>query len=242
MKEQIYTIPLSEAFEKEGECPFCSLFESLEKRAVEYALGPSYMEPDSRIITNSKGFCREHYNMMYKENNRLGLALMLYSHYDEILSRYDSWYSSSKKIKGRFMRKKVDSELKSEAESLEKSCFICDKINSDMEKFYDTFVYMWKKEPDFKKRVAESKGFCISHFDKIIKVAEKKLSEKDFCEFFALIYEKQKAELLRVHGELDWFIKKFDYRFKDEPWKNSRTALKRSVIKIASLNVEPEEN
>lgn len=239
MKEKIYTIPLNEAFDEDGECPFCSLFYTLEKNAVNYTLGPSYMEPDSRIVTNEKGFCKEHYTMMYNEKNRLGLALMVSSHYDKILSEYDEWYKFSEKPKRGLFKKKV--EEKSPASELEKSCFICEKVNSEMDKFYDTFVYLWKREEDFRKKVILSKGFCLNHFDKVVMLAKEKLSQKDFDEFFKVLYEKQKDELKRVEDELDWFIKKFDYRFKDEPWGNSRTALRRSIVKISSLDVQPEE-
>ena len=68
------------------------------------------------------------------------------------------------------------------------------------------------------------------------------MSEKDFDEFFGIIYDKQKTELKRVREDLAWFIKKFDYRFKNEPWNDSQTALKRMITKVASLNVEPDEN
>lgn len=238
MKEKIYTIPLSEAFEQNSECPFCSLYDELEKKAVEYALGPSYMEPDSRILTNDKGFCREHYKRMYDENNRLGLALMLSSHYDEILKKYDSWYEDKNAHRHSIFSGSGKEKVLREAEKLEGSCFICDKISSDMDKFYDTFVYMWKREADFRDKAVNSKGFCIKHFDKIMAVAEKKLSRKEFTEFLNIMYEKQVGELKRVRGELDWFIKKFDYRFKEEPWGEAKSALKRSIIKIASLNAE----
>ena len=39
MKEQIYTIPVNEAFDTPCECPLCVLEKRLEDEAVEYALG-----------------------------------------------------------------------------------------------------------------------------------------------------------------------------------------------------------
>ena len=39
--------------------------------------------------------------------------------------------------------------------------------------------------------------------------------------------------LKRVDADLDWYIDKFDYRYKDEPWKNSRDAVERTIIKIS---------
>ena len=42
----------------------------------------------------------------------------------------------------------------------------------------------------------------------------------------------------RVNGDLSWFIDKFDYRYKNEPWKNSKDALPRGIIKIGHTFVE----
>ena len=56
MKERIYTIPVSEAFREDCECPMCILEKRLEDDALKYTLGPSMMEPDSRIETNKKDF------------------------------------------------------------------------------------------------------------------------------------------------------------------------------------------
>ena len=55
--EQIYTIPVNEAFEasaadKSCGCPFCSLYNKLENDELDLILGASMMEPDVRIKTN----------------------------------------------------------------------------------------------------------------------------------------------------------------------------------------------
>lgn len=36
----------------------------------------------------------------------------------------------------------------------------------------------------------------------------------------------------RVEDELEWFTLKFDYRYQDQPWKNSRDALPRTILKV----------
>ena len=41
--------------------------------------------------------------------------------------------------------------------------------------------------------------------------------------------------LKRVDADLDWFIDKFDYRYKNEPWKNSKDAVERTITKTNSL-------
>ena len=43
MKEKIYTIPVTDAFRQDCECPICVLEKDLEDKAVEFILGPSLM-------------------------------------------------------------------------------------------------------------------------------------------------------------------------------------------------------
>ena len=77
MKEQIYTIPVNEAYETDCECPLCFLERKLEQEAVEYELGAAMMEADHREESNNKGFCNRHFEMMFHSGNKLSLALVL---------------------------------------------------------------------------------------------------------------------------------------------------------------------
>ena len=79
MKEQLYTIPLMDAFREKDECPFCFIQRSLEQHAIDFTLGSgaSYMEDDIRFQTDKAGFCKDHYQKMFLYGNRLGSALIL---------------------------------------------------------------------------------------------------------------------------------------------------------------------
>ncbi|WP_306307370.1 DUF6062 family protein [Cellulosilyticum ruminicola] len=81
MKDTIYTIPLTEAFNAQDECPFCFITRKLEQDAISFILGAAYMEDDIRAVTDKIGFCKEHYKKMYDYGNRLGSALILHTHY-----------------------------------------------------------------------------------------------------------------------------------------------------------------
>ena len=59
MKEKIYTIPVDDAFNSDCECPICSMRKKLEESAVEFTMGPSYMEDDIRAKTDEMGFCEK---------------------------------------------------------------------------------------------------------------------------------------------------------------------------------------
>ena len=68
--------------------------------------------------------------------------------------------------------------------------------------------------------------------------AHKRFSDKDFSDFANTIIPVQKKNLSRIDDELDWFIQKFDYRFKDEPWKNSKDSVERAILKVSSASME----
>lgn len=85
MAEQIYTIPVNDAFDSECECPMCQMQKELERNAIEYTMGPSYMEDDNRAMTDKLGFCSHHLRLLYQEKNRLGLALMMNTHMNKTI-------------------------------------------------------------------------------------------------------------------------------------------------------------
>ena len=79
MRENIATIPLVDAFKADGECPFCHLEREAEQHAISFILGSAYMEDDIREKTDTTGFCRHHFKMMYDYGNRppvLGTATL----------------------------------------------------------------------------------------------------------------------------------------------------------------------
>lgn len=241
MKEQIYTIPVNDGFEADGECPFCAMRGKLERDVLDYVLGPSYMEQDVRDVTNEKGFCTEHYKMMYDAQNRLGLALMVSTHMAAIENKMTELVKGARqggRKKSFFAKKTEENELSEEVKRLNSSCFVCERINASMDRYFDTFFYLWKKEPEFREKVKNSKGFCITDFERLVSMAAKKLSGDAYDGFLEEIEKIQSENFERVRQELLWFINKFDCKFKDEPWGTSRDSLHRAIIKVASCDTE----
>ena len=146
MKEQIYTIPINEAFDEICECPLCVIERNLEKEAIEYELGPAMMEPDHRMESNEKGYCRRHLEMMFESPNKLSLALILDTHLTEV----------RKKISGLSVEKKgfFKKEKPTISETVN-SCMVCQKIEKTMERYCDVLADMWKDEEDFRKKFNE---------------------------------------------------------------------------------------
>lgn len=238
MKEKIYTIPVNEAFEKEGECAFCELAKKLDKEILDYVLGPSYMEEDVRAETDKHGFCKYHYDKMYKAQNRLGVALMVSTHLKKINKDLDDVLKNELSEKKGLFKKGLNTPLSDYYETLSSDCYACKRMENRMKGYIETFFYLWKREKDFRTKVKNSKGFCLEHFSMLITEARKRMNNTDFQEFAQVVVSIQKQNLSRIDEELDWFIQKFDYRFKNEPWKNSKDSLERAILKISSTVLE----
>lgn len=236
MKEQLDTIPVSEAFETDCECPFCALERTVEQKAIRYALGPaaSYMEPDVRAATDAAGYCRAHYKKMYDYGNSLGSALMMQTYMVGLQKELDVQVSSFEMPgkKGLFSKKQTEElPILSWLKRKNSSCFLCNKVNYNMNRYYATFFYLIK-DAQFRAKVEGTKGFCMYHFEKLLDKAQEHLPNGQIEWFYNTVLDMMKENLARVQGDLDWFIDKFDYRNASAPWKNSKDAVSRSMQKL----------
>ena len=114
----------------------------------------------------------------------------------------------------------------------ESTCYICDRFQKEYERYLDTFFYLYEKDPDFKARIAKSKGFCLHHFGELCSSADTRLSEKEKETFFPEIFEIMQKNMARMSADVDWLIEKFDYQNKDADWKNSKDAIQRGMQNI----------
>lgn len=235
MKEEIYTIPVNDGFHEDCECAFCAMRRKLETDTLDYVLSPSYMEEDVRGETNEKGFCRTHMEALYQRDNSLGVALILQSHLDyqkqKVARLIDA--SSGKKSGGFFGSKKSEgTPIEDYLQNQQHSCYVCSRIDTVMKRYMAAFFILWKKDSAFRSTVLASKGFCLEHFLMLYQAAGEHLRSKELEDFRNAIRKLQDENMNRVAEDLNWFTLKFDYRYKNEPWKNSKDAIPRSILKV----------
>ncbi len=252
MAETIYTVPVSEAFEADCECPVCELRRRFENETVDYFAGPSLMEPDTRIVTNDTGFCSRHFGMLFtSQANKLGLGLTLDTYMQEQISRIKK-YAGGVRLdlsedsedgaeqapakKGLFKKKAAaPSGAKNLAGYIRKhecECAVCKKLDYTMDRYIDIIFHMYRGDKNFREKFRNTKGFCLPHTALLIETSGKKLSGRaadEFCETVSALLIKN---LERIEKEVDWFTKKFDYRNVDKDWGNSRDALQRGIQKM----------
>ena len=230
--QQIYTIPVREAFEAGAAdhkcgCPMCALYRKLEENELDLILGASMMEPDVRIKTNEKGFCRTHYDMMFVRKNRLGMALTLESHLNELKKDLETGFIAE------LVAKPGTTPLK-RIEKLEESCYVCERIDFHFQHMAETVVYLFESEDAFGKLIKDQPYFCLPHYRLLLEKAQHRLQKKKLADFVAMTENVQKNYLDALSEDVSWFCKKFDYRYEDEPWKNSKDSVERAMAFLRS--------
>ena len=239
MKETLYTIPLTDAFSADDECPFCYIERNVEQDLLDLVLGSgsSYMESDMRDQTDAAGFCRMHFKKMFEYGNTLGNGWILKTHYVQINKELDKqvrMFAPGKVSLMNKMKKNAETtnSMANWVKERENSCYICNSFAVTYQRYLDTFFFMYKKDDEMTKMLKKSKGMCLYHFGDICAEADKQLNDKQKEAFYPLLFELMQTNMKRVGEDVAWLVEKFDYRNKDADWKNSKDAIQRGMQKL----------
>jgi len=249
MKYHLETIPVWDAYKEDSECPLCILENKAEKQYIDFFLGSSVMEPDVRIEVNKIGFCPEHFTLLYKVQNRLGLALLTHTHLKETIEKFKKQTAAlmneqsgsflfSKMIKRKTEKQNPVDHFYTQILKQRDNCMICNRINEALKRYTYTILHLWDNDQEFKKQMMESKGFCLYHFASLVHMAGETLSARKCSLFLEDIIPLQMKALERLENELFWFTQKFDYRNQDKPWGNSKDSLPRTLQKLTGKYME----
>ena len=223
--EQIYSIPVNEVFDKckaepECGCPVCILYKKLQENELDIILGASMMEPDIRIKTNEQGFCLTHYRMMLERRRMLGIGLIMESHLAEVKKKLDGPVILGDK------RKAALGALG----ALEGDCYVCRRTEHNLAAMIATIVYLYETDDNgFRRKLEGQPWFCLPHYRAILDYASKKMNKRNYAELYSAMHGINSKYLESLSGDVSWFCKKFDYRYDEEPWYNSKDSVKRAI-------------
>lgn len=229
MKETIATIPINDIFAENDGCPICRMTRLLEKNAVEYITGPAMMTPEVRVETNKKGFCHRHLSQMIVSGKRLSNALTLETHLQEIMENYIPVVSNGKTDKKRL--KALD--------EINRSCFVCDRIELEAAHLYDTVCSHWAEDTEFRKAYANQKYICLKHYYRLTAFAQENMKKKYLPEFCKATTDLTMGYLKELKNDLTHFCSMFDYRSKGADWGNSKDSIERT-LEFLTGNEPPE--
>ena len=122
------------------------------------------------------------------------------------------------------------------------SCILCESVRENMERYLHTVFHLVRSDSEFRRALMQGKGVCLPHLADLLRLAPQELSGKELAEFVEGLCANQAQQARRIQEDISWFIRKFDYRFSAEPWKNSQDAVPRTVNKLRGWCVGPEPN
>jgi len=251
MNDHIHTIPVLDALRAPCHCPFCEMYKKLDTDAVDFIMGPAYMDETIRPETDKAGFCAEHLQKLFAAQNRLGMAMLMHTHlrhFRNNLEKASGSFSNEKKSEGvagffknNFASKSTSSEKSAIGktvaliEAQQSKCYCCERIDTTFARYMDTFFYLWKKEREMIDLVKSVPGFCITHYGAMLQAAETILSQSKLDEFLKIVVPLQQRAMEKMDEDLDWFIQKFDYRNANAPWKDSKDAVPRAMAMLKGI-------
>lgn len=229
--EQIYTIPVNEAFDAAmntpgSGCPVCALYRKLEDAELDIILGASMMEPDIRLRTNREGFCEQHFARMAAKQNRLSLALMLESHLDSVKELMQDPPLSAP---GDKPSKRIA--------ALEGSCYLCSRIEASLSRMIETVALLWQTDEGFRRKLEAQPRFCLPHFRRLTEAGRQHLPKKMFPTYYRAVRSVTERYLDKLREDVSWFCKKFDYRYDAEPWYDSKDSIERAVAFLSAKDI-----
>lgn len=220
MRDDICTIPISDAFEENDGCPVCRMYNTVEKRILEYIMGAAMMEPDVRIETNRTGFCERHFKKMLGMRGRLSLALMLQTHTAEVrknITEAGFFVSSAKKA--------------DRAEEVLRSCFVCEKINWGFERMLETLYRTYENNREFRELFDSQDYYCFKHYSMLASGCNRKNMKRYGEDMMKVLSEKVENTMKELQADIDHYCKMYDYRNAGEnaDWGNSKDSIERTI-------------
>lgn len=232
MKIVLETIPVWDSLKKNEECFLCSLTKEAEKDAVSYYLSSAIMTPEVRVETNRYGFCKTHMRALAEGGKPQSLSLLMDTYYDE---NKNSLSSSFRAIESAAKAKKAEKaieEFKARWAERMNGCLICTRMEDRLYRYAYTVDALFAEDPDFKKELLASKGFCVEHTLKLAEVAKDALSGDALLEFYKAIFSLLERNLDRVQHDDWWMSQKYKSENKDKDWNGCEDAHKRAVYKL----------
>jgi hypothetical protein len=194
-------------------CPVCSLVQRAGARYIEGTLNESMLDPDIRHkLVESLGFCFEHtwQSINLKLSDALGHAILFQDLINTSLKRI----LDNELIPGARLAAALNPVL---------DCPACQIEYSSQDRVLDSLVSMLRNN-DFIAEFEQSDGLCLPHLGFLLPRLDKKQQ--------AVIIDHQRVCMENLNGELLEFIRKSDYRFRDEVIGKEGDSYKRAADMI----------
>ena len=234
VKYQLETIPVWEALNRGSECLLCELEAESERRNTEFFLGSSVMAPEMRVQLNKHGFCPRHFHMLEAGTGKLGYALALATHTDDLLKRIAA---HGRKLIAAGNRRQAASKAAADLSDMlraqDADCLMCDRIRHNLANYTYTIVKLFQTDEEFRRTFTRSRGICLHHLPLLLTLGVDELKPGELKPWHETIVTLVQDGLSRLGEELEQFTWQFDCTTDQPTPQTAQDSVARAVAKLA---------
>jgi hypothetical protein len=206
-------------------CVVCRLKAESVDRFLDGLLWECVTDPEKRAeIRQARGFCREHFWRLTRPGAALGAAIITRDVLQNALRTMEDAASrapSAWSMRRASTRAGLASRLGPEVE-----CSACVWAAKMEDVYLQALSHNLLGEDGLLSAYESSDGLCLPHFRQALTHARDR-------RVLAALLDAQRIVWQRLVGHLDEFIRKSDYRFRDEAWGEERDAWLRAIAALA---------
>ena len=194
-------------------CPICTLIQRIVTRYIESTFNENLLDPALRKrLADSLGFCYEHtwQTITLKLSDALGLAILYQDLVNDVMKKIEPGKKNTEN--------QVFTVLKPVA-----PCPACQVEEVALGRIVDSMA-LALRDQDFVAGFKQSSGLCIPHLRLLLPSLDSEMQE--------IVLDHQHACMESLRIELAEFIRKSDYRFRDEVYGKEGDSYKRAAEMI----------
>jgi hypothetical protein len=232
MRLELERIPVWDGVRSESECFVCDLMGEAQHDAINFYLGPSVMNPETRVRVNEHGFCTIHWQMLVSANKPQGVSLMGDTYLSTTREKLSGVFADLSKAKSKGTARRAVKQLEEQLKKREKGCLVCTAMETRLKRYLYTTAYLWDQEEEFAKALRASKGFCLHHFMLLLKEGQEAVTPSRYDEFVREMTALQVENLDRIAKDLHWMTQMYKSENREKDWNGSEDAHRRGVDKM----------
>ncbi len=215
---------LQEACSQSG-CPICTMVEQTVERYLTSLFYERLLDPTTRRqLRASLGLCSKHARMTLDDGlgDALGFAIL----YEDFFATILEGAAKSRPSRGR--RKEMIRSIEAS-----QPCPAC-RVNDEIETRAVEAVEGLSRNEELFRLLKKSNGFCLPHLSHLLRrTAGRQQTE--------LILDLQWSKMEALRLELGEFIRKNDYRFRNESFDSERDAYRRAIEMVTGEKMRKPE-
>ena len=229
-----YYLDIQRALAEPG-CAFCRLLAQSADRYLDTVLWEMVTDPDARTeINQARGYCRQHGWLLVRVGAALGVAIISHGVLDTLLKEMASfpgenapdevlqgWLRGLERGRPSRLTEKLVSAL-----SPKTPCPVCVQQEVLERQLAETLLAHLDEPGALAEVYRQSDGLCLEHFRLTLTFARKAPATR-------MLVAAQRSIWERLHAELGEFIRKKDFRFKDELFGSEKDAWRRALEAIS---------